>query len=116
MFLDYYGVKLVALSNTRNNRDMCRLQTTVVTPFHLGKEIQVKLGIERDVALMTCETDFFVIGAPFISAMDVTIDKPVLEMKKVENNTIKTTHYNNWLECHVLPCKWYCYWKELCYM
>ena len=27
-------------------------------------------------------------------------DKTVLEMKKVEKNTIKTTHYDNWLECH----------------
>ena len=53
---------------------------------------------------MTCETDFFVIGAPFIIAMDVTIDKPIIEMKKVENNTIKTTYYDNWLVSHVLPC------------
>ena len=59
MLLDYYGVKLVALSNTCNNRDVFRLQTTVVTPFHLAidKGIQTKLGI----ALMTCETDFLLL-------------------------------------------------------
>jgi hypothetical protein len=37
MFLDYYGVKLVALSNACNNHDMFSLQTTVVIPFHLDK-------------------------------------------------------------------------------
>ena len=85
MFLDYYGAKLVALSNACNNHDVFRLQTTVVKPFHLDKEIQVQLGIKRDVALITCEADFFVIGAPFIIAMDVTIDKLILEMKEVDN-------------------------------
>ena len=58
-FLDVYGVKLAALSRSHSDRDEFRLQTTVVTPFHLNKEVQAKYGIERDVALMTSDGDFF---------------------------------------------------------
>ena len=93
-FLDVYGVKLAALSRSHSDRDEFRLQTTVVTPFHLNKELQAKYRIERDVALMTSDGDFFGFGSCFITAMDTVVKTDKKETKKEEIVRIKSSRYD----------------------